>query len=108
MTIEQLEMFATTSATTPSTSIAGLTVRLAARSYDTGHRRCGDLVTLGSSKAMHAALMTCRSCGQFRGWLGRDAVDFIKQVRAKFGAPEIITIRNPSHAVGAGGEADIT
>jgi hypothetical protein len=91
--IEQLDMFPP--ATSPSSSIVGLTVRLAGRPVDPGHRRCGDIVTLGSSKAMHAATMTCRSCGQFRGWLPRDAVAFINDVRAKFGAPEIITIRNP-------------
>jgi hypothetical protein len=92
---EQIEMFATT-ATTPSTSIAGITIRLAGRPSDPNHRRCGDLATIGSSRGIHWAVLTCATCGKHRGWLGRDAINFINETRARFGAPEIITLRTPS------------
>jgi hypothetical protein len=49
--------------------------------------------------------MVCNSCGRFRGWLGNQAITFINETRARFGAPEIITIRSfPRTPSGAGGE----
>jgi hypothetical protein len=91
--MSQLALFDTTAAA--SSPLLGLSVRLADRPTDPGHRRSGDLVTLGSSRGIHAAIMTCASCGRYRGWLPGNAVGSINQVRAKFGAPEIITLRHP-------------
>jgi hypothetical protein len=108
---QQLDLFAATSVmtsvTTFSTSITGLTVKLD-RPADLGHRRCGPYATIGSGRGIHWAVMTCASCGRHRGWLGRDAINFINETRARFGAPEIIVLRNRSIAAGAGDEADIT
>jgi hypothetical protein len=95
----QLEMFAT--ATTPSSSI--VTIKLE-RPADPGHRRCDSFATIGSSRGPHHAVLTCRSCGKFRGWLGKREIEFINETRARFGALEIITIRSfPRTSPGAGG-----
>jgi hypothetical protein len=39
--------------------------------------------------------LNCRSCGRRRGWLSKSTADWIAEVAARFGAPEIITIRGP-------------
>jgi hypothetical protein len=60
----QLNLFPD-SPTVPSTSVVGLTVRLSKPC------RCGRMTaTVGSSKAMHAASLTCE-CGRHRGWLSQ-------------------------------------
>jgi hypothetical protein len=39
--------------------------------------------------------LSCRSCGRQRGWLSKSTANWIAEVAARFGAPEIITIRGP-------------
>jgi len=102
----QLDMLGP-SITASSTSVVGITVRLD-RPADQGHRRCGDLVTLGTGKGIHHNALNCNSCGKFRGWLGSQAVEFINRTRARFGAPGIITLRHRSSAAGAGDESDFS
>jgi hypothetical protein len=86
-------------ATEPSSSsLIGAKIRLRGP-IGREHGCCDDVAIIG--KAMS---LTCTNCGGFRGWLSTKAATFIIETRARFGAPEIITLRNTSTVVGAGGE----
>jgi hypothetical protein len=59
---------------TPSGGIVGLVVNLAHRPC----RACGSKnFAIGSSKAMHAARLTCTNCGTFGGWLSHGGYAFV-------------------------------
>lgn len=90
----QLDMFSPISATASSTDFVGLPVKLE-HPADPGHHRCSPFVTVGSSKGIHHNALICNSCGKNRGWLGVNAIEFINETRARFGAPEIIILRTP-------------
>jgi hypothetical protein len=58
--------------------------------------KCGsDIAVIRAGKGPHHARLQCRSCGRFRGWVCKFTADWIASVAAKFGAPEIITIKAP-------------
>jgi hypothetical protein len=44
-------------------------------------------------KGPHAASLHCAGCGRHRGGLPAAALGFIEETRQRFGAPQIITIR---------------
>ena len=98
-------MFATE---TSLSTLIGTRIKLD-RLTDREHPCCDNVATIGSGNGMFAACLTCAACDRHRGWLSEAVIKFIQESRARFGAPEVITIRShPSHAIGAGGEADIT
>jgi hypothetical protein len=56
--------------------------------------RCASNVAIiGTGTQIHRAMLSCRSCGRHRGWLSKFTADWIEQVAAKFGAPEIIKVQ---------------
>jgi hypothetical protein len=57
----------------------------------------GAIAIVGAGKGQHAASLHCESCGDFRGWLPREALAFITATAERFGAPpEIPVLRNTS------------
>jgi hypothetical protein len=69
-------------------------VRLA-RTVDRAKPCCSNIAIVGPGKAQHAAELRCESCGAFRGWLPREALEFITATAERFGAPlEPITLRD--------------
>ena len=93
-----------------SPSLTGTRIRLD-RLTDREHPRCDNVATIGSGgTGMFAASLTCATCDRHRGWLSETAIKFIQETRARFGAPEIITLRilSSSRALpGAGDEEHI-
>jgi hypothetical protein len=66
-----------------------------ARSADVDHPCCGNLaVVTPRPDNMHAAELRCAGCGKFRGWLSREAFDFLSGVARRWGSPEILTLSN--------------
>jgi hypothetical protein len=56
--------------------------------------RCaGNVAIIGNGTQIHRAALTCRSCGRHRGWLSKFTADWIANIAARFGAPEIIKIQ---------------
>jgi hypothetical protein len=54
-------------------------------------RRCGsDVAVIGEDN-----VLTCRSCRRRCGFLSQFTANWLQQVAAKFGAPEVITLRTP-------------
>ena len=54
--------------------------------------RC--VLGLGASNGMHAANLTCASCGAHRGWLSKQTAQQIEAIIEKFGRPtEPIVLR---------------
>jgi hypothetical protein len=52
-------------------------------------RRCGDSIAItGPGKEPHAASLTCKGCGKRRGWLGKAAAKYIKEIRGTPNVPE--------------------
>jgi hypothetical protein len=89
-----MTIFSPISTTGSSTRFVGLTLKLE-RLADPGHRRCSPYVTIGSSKGIHDNALICNSCGKNRGWISSRTIDFTNETRARFGAPEVITLRTP-------------
>jgi hypothetical protein len=57
---------------------------------------CDNVATIGGGgTSMFAANLTCATCGRHRGWLSESTIKFIQEVRARFGRPEVITLRTP-------------
>jgi hypothetical protein len=80
----QLGLFAGTTSASSSNGIVGLVTTLAHRPC----RSCGSVAfTIGSSKAMHNARLTCADCGAFAGWLSKGGCDFIRISVEKYGLP---------------------
>jgi hypothetical protein len=81
------------------------------RFTDREHPCCGNVATIGSGgTGMFAASLTCATCDRHRGWLSETAIKFIQETRARFGAPEVITLRTLSSSralPGAGNEEHI-
>jgi len=91
-------------------TLIGTKIRLD-RLSEREHPCCDNVATIGSGgTSMFAASLTCATCDRHRGWLSETAIKFIQETRARFGAPEIITLRilSSSRALpGAGDEEHI-
>jgi hypothetical protein len=62
--------------------------------------RCAsDVATICAGNETHYAELKCRSCERHRGWLSQFTARWLESVAAKFGAPEIITLRRPRNSV---------
>src|SRR5437762_7415408 len=58
---------------------------------------CGNIATIGVGKEPHAAELRCSVCGNHRGWLPRQALDFLNSVAETFGnSAEPIVLRDDS------------
>ena len=56
----------------------GMTVRLD-RAIDRREPCCSNIARLHPGKAQHAAELRCAECGAHRGWLRREALDFLTE-----------------------------
>jgi hypothetical protein len=56
------------------------------RSIDRERPCCENLATIHVGAGPHGAALRCSSCGQHRGWLPKEAIEFVKQVTERFGA----------------------
>jgi hypothetical protein len=83
----QLNMFVATPE--ERSPLIGLTVRLP------DHCRCGsDVARIGPPVGPHLAELRCAHCGHHRGWLPRQAHQFLTETVNTFGRPsEPIAIR---------------
>jgi hypothetical protein len=73
-----------------------LRVRLE-RSIDHEAGCCSNVATVHIGRGPHAAELRCSDCGAHRGWLPKEAHDFVTQLAARFGAPvEPIILRDQS------------
>lgn len=63
---------------------------------DTDRERpcCENLATIRPGKGPHGAELRCAGCGRHRGWLPKQALDFLETVAKRCGAPEVITLRD--------------
>lgn len=56
---------------------------------------CRNIATIGAGKGPHAAELRCSVCGNHRGWLPRQALDFIRSLAETFGnSAEPIILRD--------------
>ena len=72
---------------------------------------CGNIAVITAGNLPHDADLVCAECGRDRGRLSEAAITFIQEMRARFGAPEIITLRtlsSPRPPPGAGDEEQST
>ena len=95
-------MFATE---TSLSTLIGTRIKLD-RMTDREHPCCDNVATIGRGDGMFAAGLTCAACHRRRGWLSEPAITFILETRARFGAPEVITLRTRTSAAGAGDDAE--
>jgi hypothetical protein len=67
------------------------------RHVDRDRPCCNNVAIVGSGKAQHAAALYCAGCNAHRGWLRREALDFLTDLARRFGAPaEPIILRDSS------------
>jgi hypothetical protein len=67
------------------------------RQIDRDKPCCNNVAVVGPGKAQHAAELRCASCDAHRGWLRREALNFLTDLSQRFGAPaEPITLRDSS------------
>jgi hypothetical protein len=66
------------------------------RHTDQIKRCCESLATINPGKGPHAAELKCSVCGQHRGWLPQEALDFVNTVAATLGAQDPIVLRDNS------------
>jgi hypothetical protein len=65
------------------------------RQIDRDRPCCDNIAIIGPGKAQHAAELCCTSCNAHRGWLRREALDFLTDLSQRFGAPaEPIILRD--------------
>jgi hypothetical protein len=57
---------------------------------------CENLATIHPGRGPHAAELKCTVCKQHRGWLPKQALDFVKTVAATIGAQDPIILRDNS------------
>jgi len=58
---------------------------------------CGNIATIGAGKGPHVAELRCNVCGNHRGWLPREALNFLNSVTETFGnSAEPIILRDNS------------
>jgi hypothetical protein len=55
---------------------------------------CENLATIHPDKGPHAAELKCSVCGQHRGWLPQEALDFVNTVAARVGAQDPVVLRD--------------
>jgi uncharacterized protein (DUF736 family) len=68
-----------------------------ARRMDREKPCCGNIATIGAGKGPHAAELRCSVCDNHRGWLPRQAIDFLNSVTETFGnSAEPIILRDDS------------
>jgi hypothetical protein len=73
--------------------IVGLKVRLP------NYCSCGSRIAMiYPGTPTHRAAMRCLECDRFRAWMSKKTGDFVESVAAKFGGPEIITVRVPKNS----------
>jgi hypothetical protein len=64
-----------------------LQVRLA-RAADVATPCCENFAAIiPRPETIHAAELRCTGCGRFRGWLAREALEFLTEATRQFGAP---------------------
>jgi hypothetical protein len=79
---------------TAADHLIGLQVLLE-RSIDQREPCHGNLAFLCPGKGPHAYALSCATCLKFRGWLPKEAVNFISETVRLFGVPdEPLTIRD--------------
>src|SRR5262245_3849167 len=80
----------------PPTSSPPMFVRLD-RNIDREAPCCSNIAECHPGRGPHAAELRCAECGRHRGWLPRQALDFVTTTTSRFGAPaEPIILRNNS------------
>ena len=67
------------------------------RSADRERPCCENLATLRPGKGPHGAELRCAGCGRHRGWLPKQATEFLDDIANRFGNPaEPIVLRDNS------------
>jgi hypothetical protein len=61
---------------------------------------CDNVAVVGAGKAQHAAELRCETCGTHRGWLPRQAFDFILENSRRYGAPAEVVWRDSTITIG--------
>jgi hypothetical protein len=65
------------------------------RQIDRDKPCCNNVAIVGPGKAQHAAELRCETCDAHRGWLRREALNFLTDLSQRFGAPaEPIILRD--------------
>jgi hypothetical protein len=70
------------------------------RQIDRDRSCCDNVAIVGPGKAQHAAELRCAGCDAHRGWLPKQAFDFILETSRRHGAPAEITWRDRTIAIG--------
>jgi hypothetical protein len=73
-------------------TLIGLKVKLD-RPVDREAPCCQNICTIGPAREPHAGELICADCGQHRGWLSKSTARWLEHIAARFGAPEVITVR---------------
>jgi hypothetical protein len=64
------------------------------RTTDREQPCCENIAVIWPGKGPHAGELRCDGCGRHRGWLPREALDFLTDLSQRFGAPaEPLTLR---------------
>jgi hypothetical protein len=61
---------------------------------------CNNVAVITPGKAPHAAQLRCSECDAHRGWLPKQAFDFILENSRRYGAPAEIVWRDRTIAIG--------
>ncbi len=69
-----------------------LLVRLG-RSIDLARPCCENLAVIQPRAGVHAAELRCAKCNSRRGWLRREALEFLTETARRWGTLEILTLR---------------
>ena len=64
------------------------------RSTDRERPCCENLATIHVGKGPHGAELRCARCGRHRGWLPKQATEFLASVTERFGDPDPIILRD--------------
>jgi hypothetical protein len=57
------------------------------RTTDREQPCCENIAVIRPGKGPHAGELRCDGCGRHRGWLPREALDFLTELSRQFGAP---------------------
>jgi len=58
------------------------------RTVDHNKPCCDNLAKILPGRGPHAGALRCTGCGKFRGWLSHQALEYLKNVSQKSGAPD--------------------
>jgi hypothetical protein len=61
---------------------------------------CDNVASVAPGKGPHAAELRCAGCDAHRGWLPKQALDFILENSRRYGAPAEILWRDRTIAIG--------